>query len=145
MALLQMTYSSSVVIPPGRHEAELASILAASVRKNKFNGVTGCLAYREEWFFQVLEGEEDAVLQTLSRIKKDPRHADINTRTVRPIRNRSFPEWSMAAVDLGESQAAYLATFGLGGAFTPQNTTPSQMLMLMMTLADKQRMVRLSS
>lgn len=91
--MYQMLYFSAAreLLP----DAELDSILSASQRNTARDGLTGMLLYAEGSFFQVLEGAEDAVRQTYTRIKSDARHSRIINVLQSPIERRDFADWSM--------------------------------------------------
>ena len=76
------------------NEAELLSILDASRRNNSKVGVSGVLMYIDGGFMQVLEGEHNAVEQTLARIRNDKRHWNATVLMDRTA-PRCFGEWSM--------------------------------------------------
>jgi hypothetical protein len=68
---------------------------------NREVGVTGILVYQAGIFLQALEGEEEAVRTTFSRIDKDPRHGDVSVlhRNASIDKRRMFGEWSMGFAD----------------------------------------------
>jgi hypothetical protein len=142
MPLAQLMYSSKIRIEPEHREKELASILETAVYANKITGITGCLGYSKDWFLQVLEGEQDDVLQTFLRIETDNRHSDVKILVNRDIRGRSFPDWTMAFVNLDDTASAFLANYGVNGQLSPEITPPSQLQLIMMELADRQRLKR---
>jgi len=74
---------------------ELDRLLEQSRRHNGRNGLTGLLLYEDGSFLQLLEGPEDAVRTTFSRIAKDPRHHRVMTVHDVDVNERSFPNWSM--------------------------------------------------
>jgi len=95
----RVTYVSSAThrIPA----TELEDISTISSRNNAQVGVTGVLLLCGNFFFQILEGEELAVDQVLARIRKDPRHCDIQILKVENFeKNRQFADWSMRTVHL---------------------------------------------
>ncbi|MEY4684848.1 MAG: hypothetical protein RLZ25_1307 [Pseudomonadota bacterium] len=82
-------------------EAELEQISTASVRNNSKVGVTGILLLCGDFFFQILEGDDEAVDQVLERIRHDPRHHDIQILKVENGQDqRQFADWSMRTVYL---------------------------------------------
>ena len=87
---------------------ELESILAVSRRNNAAVGVTGMLLYKDGNLMQVLEGEEDAVRQTYTRISVDPRHRGLLILLEGPVEERAFEEWEMAFRDLEAPDAQSL-------------------------------------
>lgn len=70
-------------------------ILEKSRRNNGLDGITGLLWADGERFAQVLEGDEEAVGETMERIRADPRHCDITILHDRIVAERHFGDWSM--------------------------------------------------
>ncbi|MEY2699745.1 MAG: hypothetical protein RIQ52_500 [Pseudomonadota bacterium] len=98
----RIMYISSTTRRLGREEVD--GIGARSMFNNSRVGVTGILFSAEEFFFQILEGEEAAVDATLDRIRRDERHQGLLILKVEPdISERLFPFWSMKTVQLGHS------------------------------------------
>jgi hypothetical protein len=83
------------------NQTELEELLRISVENNRRNNITGLLLYAEGNFIQMLEGAEEMVKQTYSKISHDPRH-----KGVTPIANgitdeRFFPDWAMGFKTIG--------------------------------------------
>jgi uncharacterized membrane protein (DUF373 family) len=74
---------------------ELLVLLTECQKNNSANNITGILLYAHETFFQVLEGEETAVLKVYDIIQKDKRHKDCTIIETLNIQERDFPYWSM--------------------------------------------------
>ena len=89
-------------------EDELTQLLEISRVNNATIGITGMLLYLEGNFIQVLEGEKEAVLNTQSRISKDPRHRGILTLLQGDIEKREFAEWSMGFRNLDPKEGQEL-------------------------------------
>lgn len=82
-------------------KAELDQISTASIRNNAKAGVTGILLLCGNFFFQILEGEEESVDQVLERIRRDTRHQDLQILKVEKVQGqREFADWSMRTVYL---------------------------------------------
>ncbi len=81
--------------------ADLKKLLTSSRFRNHEISVTGILVYQSGVFLQALEGEQEAVQSTFSRIEKDTRHRDVRVlhRHVTIDKRRMFGEWSMAFAD----------------------------------------------
>lgn len=93
MKLIQLIYVSTA-----RHlldEQEIRKILDSSILHNTPQEVTGLLLYSNGSFMQVLEGEESAVDETMSRIEKDALHYDVFVLTKSPVSHREFGNWAM--------------------------------------------------
>lgn len=77
-------------------EDDLHAILEASKRNNERNGITGMLILYKDTFIQILEGNEEDVVATYSRIKKDDRHDTVLKLFEGYTDKRHFPDWKMA-------------------------------------------------
>lgn len=85
-------------------DEEIESIGQVSSRNNKKVGITGVLISVHDYFFQVLEGEEDAIAAAVERIRRDPRHKDMRIlKAETDIAERLFPKWSMRTIRLSGS------------------------------------------
>lgn len=80
---------------------------------NKKLGLTGILLSVDDYFMQVLEGnEEDVKALYYQKIYHDRRHTRLKTLLEGPVEKRDFPEWDMGIRMLEE----------LGGQYTDQMT-----------------------
>jgi hypothetical protein len=92
MALFQLIYMSSLITD----EPEIVSaILESSVRNNQRRDVTGMMLCADGNVMQVLEGEQEAVLETFQSIQSDARHRGIFLLIEGEIAARNFVSWSM--------------------------------------------------
>lgn len=89
----ELTYRSKVSIFIG--ESDVTSIVETSNAKNQANGLTGCLIYYQDHFFQVLEGPKKKVLKTFNIIRNDPRHQHVEILFKGPRDGRVFNENGM--------------------------------------------------
>jgi len=81
--------------------AEIDEIGRISSRNNLQVGITGILFSAHEFFFQILEGEKDAVDQVLARIRNDSRHRDLLIlKAEHDVAERLFSKWSMRTIHL---------------------------------------------
>ena len=76
------------------------SILASSTKNNQANGITGVLVATQTHFLQVLEGEFEAVNETLERISRDTRHEEVQFIRFTDIEERKFNEWALHGIGL---------------------------------------------
>jgi hypothetical protein len=105
MALYQVVYISMVSgDEPTR--AELQSLLAMSVRRNRALGVTGMLLYARGGFMQLLEGEEAAVKDLFDLVRRDDRHRRVTVLVQGPVAERTFADWAMSYRCLDDEAAA---------------------------------------
>ncbi len=74
---------------------DLDAIVAEARRLNEASGVTGMLLYCDGNFMQYFEGEDDAVAQTLARVRASGRHHHVSELMNEAISHREFAQWSM--------------------------------------------------
>ena len=79
---------------------QLRVLLERSREKNQRLEITGLLLYRDGNFMQVMEGADQTVRELYQAVRQDPRHKDIFTLFEENLREREFPNWSMAFKDL---------------------------------------------
>lgn len=141
MPLIHLIYVSTARAEYGL--AELERILESSVRHNTPQQVTGMLLYAAGNFMQVLEGEDTAVDETMSRIEQDPRHFDIHVIEREAIAERSFPGWSMGFRRLGVPEAtahpAYAPFFEWGFKASDIGARPGLALDMLRNFASNTR------
>jgi hypothetical protein len=111
--LIHLIYASAATDTPS--DAALEAILAKSRHNNARDGITGMLLYSEGCFFQVLEGEAQAVDSAFARIDGDPRHRGTTCIIREPIASLSFREWTMGYT--GASAVTLAAIPGLNDFF----------------------------
>lgn len=92
-------------------EEELVTILDTARTNNKELDVTGMLLYRDGFFIQALEGEQDIVEPLFAKISQDERHKNILTVYQNSIQERSFSDWSMGFNRLEDSDLEELEGF----------------------------------
>lgn len=100
--IYQLVYVSTAAYPLS--DRELNSLVADAVRKNKTLGITGMLLYREPYFLQLLEGDEEYVEKLFETIKADTRHDNLFVLTRGKVAAREFEHWAMAHVSVTWSQ-----------------------------------------
>ena len=94
MELVHCIYCS-VATNPKLPRKELNALLAEARTKNAALGITGMLLFRDGAFFQVLEGNREAVEAVYVRIEQDKRHSRVTKVILEPIEERAFAEWTM--------------------------------------------------
>jgi hypothetical protein len=95
MKLEQLAYVSTATAP-GISSADVADILAASLRNNPANNITGALAFTDTRYLQLLEGSHGSLDVLILKLMIDTRHRDLIFIDRAPISERSFATWSMA-------------------------------------------------
>lgn len=109
-------------------DEELKDILKVARDTNQQLGITGMLLYRDGFFIQVLEGEEDKVKALFAKITADPRHRNVLTVHTGQVESRRFPDWTMGFNKLADSDIEQLPGFtdflsqAEDSAFLQQNT-----------------------
>lgn len=127
--IFRLMYRSHSRIPEERRKAALGDLFSEARANNKGKDVTGALLVDDDWFVQVLEGEETTVRGVYNRIVADPRHERVTLVEESTVPNRVFSRWSMAKVAVdGESDIPLLTNRNKGGAVeaAPRPTTPEQ-------------------
>lgn len=76
-------------------DKDLKGILNYARIQNEKYGITGMLLYRDGFFIQALEGEENRIDTLFANITRDPRHRDVTLVYKKPLQQRAFPEWTM--------------------------------------------------
>jgi hypothetical protein len=70
-------------------------ILQVARARNAALDITGLLIGGGRWWLQLLEGNRSDLDPVWQSIRKDPRHRHVVLVQRRPLRHRSFPDWSM--------------------------------------------------
>jgi hypothetical protein len=84
---------------------DLLALLAKSRTTNQARGITGVLFYLDGVFLQFLEGEAQAVEDTVARIRADPRHAGFVVLTDNSSSHEALlPEWKMGFYHLASME-----------------------------------------
>src|ERR1700722_7792397 len=91
--LIRCIYAS--LATPNFKEDELPLLLERARQFNALHSLTGMLLYIEGSFFQLLEGEAEAVDAIYTRIMRDPRHTRVTLIIRESIAQRDFSEWTM--------------------------------------------------
>ena len=77
---------------------DVGRILMQSRKNNPAKQIGGVLYFSNNYFFQCLEGEQEAVDKVYNKIKLDPRHDDLKVISVERVHERKFSDWSMKYV-----------------------------------------------
>lgn len=122
--LLRIVYVSTSSNPiqdleRGIHK-DVGRILMQSRKNNPKQKVGGVLYFSNNYFFQCLEGEQQAVNNLYQKISTDPRHKNVQTISVKRIDQRLFTNWSMKYVALRDNVTRLLQDNGISN-FNPYN------------------------
>jgi hypothetical protein len=91
--MIHIIYAS--VATEGFTSAQLTELLQKARVENERLQLTGMLLYSDGNFFQVLEGEPDAVDGMYKKLHLDKRHHQLTMVVREPIAKRYFADWSM--------------------------------------------------
>lgn len=93
----RLIYVSTATLAPdfAARNGQLRAISQSALQYNRANGITGILIQTNDYFIQVLEGQQRLIDDVYSRIRKDPRHTRIETVDTAPVGPRRFGSWSM--------------------------------------------------
>ena len=141
--MIQISYISSATEPMS--DQALLGLLKECRERNAGNGVTGMLLYGNGTYLQVLEGEDRTIDDLVERIRKDPRHSDMQILHRTQIDRRQYPDWSMGFKRLsGRALRNVEGLHGFGEKdFNPDNLVRNDRLV--QSLMDHFRKERLKS
>lgn len=114
-SLINLVYVSEARRP--MRPQELHDLMAQIVPRNREQGITGMLLYKDGCFIQALEGRASAVHETLARIRQDRRHQGVVVFHEEALVERQFPGWWMGFQDLNAERS------DAGAARSPTNLT----------------------
>lgn len=83
-------------------DSEIETIAAQAQQFNSAIEVTGVLISVGEYFYQLLEGEEEPLIQLMAKIEQDHRHEEVKVVFQTTIKQREFANWSMKFVNLAK-------------------------------------------
>lgn len=98
--LYQFIYISRITSIGLSGASTLNDIAEVSIKHNKTDDISGILCYGNGYFFQYIEGSEQALTNLKNRILKDDRHKDMQTLDFSPISERRFTSWSLRSIVL---------------------------------------------
>lgn len=99
--MLELVYKSKA--KENITQLEIDAILETAQKFNQANELTGCLIFHNNYFIQLLEGDENVLRTLYDRISNDSRHTDIELLYEKTKSQRNFENWGMAFVNLDEN------------------------------------------
>lgn len=81
---------------------EVEVIVKRAQHFNEQVGITGALISVGEYFYQLLEGNDEIISNLMARIQIDKRHVDLKVIYQGNISEREFSKWSMKHVHIDE-------------------------------------------
>jgi len=126
-SVFRLMYRSHSRIPAVDRKAELGALFTQARSRNKARSLSGALLVSDDWFVQVLEGEEQTVRTLFARIQQDPRHDSVTLLESDPVATRVFARWAMAEVaDDGGADIPLIAHADGISPAAGRGTTPEQ-------------------
>ena len=102
--LSHLIYASSADSSMG--DTELRAILERARKVNSQLDITGILLHTEGSYFQVLEGDAEAIDSLYAKIAHDKRHTNVVLIVREPIACRSFADWSVGFASVTSKDVA---------------------------------------
>lgn len=84
--------------------AEIEIMIEQAQESNRQNSVTGALISVGDYFYQLLEGNEEFLNELMKKIALDSRHKDVKVLSKTDISTRDFSTWSMKFIDYSQEQ-----------------------------------------
>lgn len=106
--IVQLLYRSRSLIGSGG-ALELSGILAQARPLNARDDITGVLTAVNGTFVQIIEGGEAVVDDLLTRLRRDPRHTELEVIGRRMVKRRAFGDWDMVSPRLAGLETATLS------------------------------------
>lgn len=98
--LYQLVYISRITSIGLSSAGTLNDIANIAIKNNKAVKVTGILCYGNGYFFQYVEGSEQALTNLKNRILMDDRHKDMQILDFSAFTKRRFTGWSLRSITL---------------------------------------------
>ena len=98
--LCQFIYISRITSIGLTGASTLNDIAKTSIRNNKDHNITGILCYGNGYFFQYIEGTEQALTNLKNQLLMDNRHKDLQMLDFSEIDTRRFQGWSLRSIVL---------------------------------------------
>ncbi|MDX9716636.1 MAG: EAL domain-containing protein [Thauera sp.] len=81
-------------------EDDVSALMLQFQQRNRRDGISGSLLYKNGEFIQLLEGTKETVLALSERIRSDVRHRDFRIVAEGPMHRRTFTDWGMVLLTL---------------------------------------------
>lgn len=104
-----MSYASRSISTKENLLVDLRNILSEARDFNFLNEITGVLYFANGYFFQYLEGGKESLELLIEKLKKDPRHTDLNFFAMKSLEKRNLDDWSMKYVKRTSAIQDYLS------------------------------------
>ena len=98
--LCQLVYLSHITATGLSNASTLNDIAEIAIKHNKVDNITGILCYGNGYFFQYVEGSEQALTNLKNRLLVDDRHKDLKILDFSVLSERHFSNWSLRSITL---------------------------------------------
>lgn len=98
--LCQLVYLSRITSTGLASASTLNDIAEVAIERNQADNITGILCYGNGYFFQCVEGSEQALTNLKNRLLVDDRHKDLKILDFSAIAERRFAGWSLRSITL---------------------------------------------
>ena len=98
--LCQLVYLSHITSTGLASASTLNDIAEVAIARNQADNITGILCYGNGYFFQCVEGSEQALTNLKNRLLVDDRHKDLKILDFSAIDERRFEGWSLRSITL---------------------------------------------
>lgn len=98
--LWQLVYLSHITSTGLASASTLNDIAEVAIERNQADNITGILCYGNGYFFQCVEGSEQALTNLKNRLLVDDRHKDLKILDFSAIAERRFAGWSLRSITL---------------------------------------------
>jgi hypothetical protein len=122
MSLCTLVYVS--IATETMTDTALLELLTQARHNNISLDITGLLLYRDHFFIQALEGEEDAVTALFEHVKQDARHYNVLCVYQAAIDQRQFPQWTMGFAPLDSGALQQITGFSEFMQVAPDDLPP---------------------
>lgn len=109
---------------------EFRSILTVSQKYNAEHAITGFLVFDSAIFFQILEGDRNALWDLFLMIQRDSRHENVRLIEFREREQRQFSDWSMGGCLRTTITDHVFLRYGLLGPIEASAVTPGKLVAL---------------
>ena len=98
--LCQLVCLSHITSTSLASASTLNDIAEVAIERNQADNITGILCYGNGYFFQCVEGSEQALTNLKNRLLVDDRHKDLKILDFSAIAERRFVGWSLRSITL---------------------------------------------
>ncbi|WP_181706046.1 BLUF domain-containing protein [Chthonobacter rhizosphaerae] len=114
---------------------ELKAIVLSGQKNNPAAGITGVLAFNDQYFVGVIEGDRRRLSSLLMRIARDKRAANLTVLSAGEIDERRFDDWTSVYAGHSETVDRLYLRFGLTQGLDPGRMSADSLFALLDALS----------